>query len=281
MDTQWEYKDFSAEYKRFENWSEEHTHNSFEILLLVEGEMEIMRQSKKYHMKPGYVFLCSPNFLHSYTGNGVYARYMVKFSQRFMETYFTHGFYRKLTKCFTSEVIRLNEEEKRKFIALFEFMIKTRSEGGTYPLQLANIMDMLDRASERKTETHILPENTSKETAAIVNVIIYINSHYRSIKSIDEVAQACFISKSYLCHIFKKEYDMTVMEYLKRVRIRHACEFLATSDKTFTLIATKLGFADISHFTKNFKKIMGCTPREYRDSKRKEREQRKDGEDAS
>lgn len=276
METHWEYKDFSAGHKVFENWSEEHTHNSFEIFLLVDGEMEIMRLSKKYHMKPGYVFLCSPNFQHSYTGNGVYARYSINFSQRFMETYFTHSFYRKLTKCFTSEVIRLNEEEQKRFIDLFELMIKDYAEGGIYPLQLANIMDMLDRASERQQENHILPENTSKETAAIVNVIIYINSNYRTIKSIDEVAQACFISKSYLCHIFKKEYDMTVMEYLKRVRIRHACEMLATSDKTFTLIATKLGFADISHFTKNFKKIMGCTPREYRDLKKKEREKHGD-----
>lgn len=272
MEGLWEYKDFCAEYKEFDNWSLEHKHNSFEIFLLVKGEMEIVRMSKKYHMKPGYVFMCAPNFLHSYSGNGVYSRYSIIFSQKFMETYFTHGFYRELTKCFTSEVIRLSADEQKRFIDLYDIMLKERAEGGPYPLHLANIMDMLDKAAERQ-ENNIIPEHVDKETAAVVNVIIYINSNYRTIKSIDEIAQACFISKSYLCHIFKKEYDMTVMEYLKRVRIRHACEFLATSDKTFTLIATKLGFADISHFTKNFKKIMGCTPREYRDAKKKEREQ--------
>lgn len=272
MEGLWEYKDFCAEYKEFDNWNLEHKHNSFEIFLLVKGEMEIVRMSKKYHMKPGYVFMCAPNFLHSYSGNGVYSRYSIIFSQKFMEAYFTHGFYRNLTKCFTSEVIRLNSEEQKRFIDLYDMMLKNRAEGGPYPLYLANIMDMLDKAAERQ-ENNIIPEHVDKETAAVVNVIMYINSNYRTIRSIDEIAQACFISKSYLCHIFKKEYDMTVMEYLKSVKIRHACEFLATSDKTFTLISTKLGFADISHFTKNFKKIMGCTPREYRDAKKKEREQ--------
>lgn len=271
MDEHLEYKDFVAEYREFDNWCVKHSHNTYEIFFLVKGEKGIMRQNKSYHLKPGYVFLCAPKFVHSYMGNGPYSRYMITFSQRFLETYFTPGFKRMLTQCFTSEVIRLNAKEQERFVELFELMLEERTNGGPYPLQLANIMNMLDKASERQQDHPILPEHTNKEMAAIVNVVTYINSHYREIKSMDEIVQACFISKSYLCHIFKKEYNMTVMEYLKRVRIRYACEFLATSDKTFSLIATKMGFADISHFTKNFKKIMGCTPREYREAKKKER----------
>lgn len=274
MEGQWEIKDFNAEYRSYENWSIQHSHSTFEIFFLVQGEKGIMHQNKSYHLKPGYVFLCAPDFVHSYMGNGKYSRYMITFSKRFLETYFTPSFRRLLTRCFTSEVISLNEDEQKHFVELFEKMNEERTNGGPYPLQLANIMNMLDKASERKQENPILPEHTSKEMAAIVNVVTYINSHYREIKSMDEITQACFISKSYLCHIFKKEYNMTVMEYLKRVRIRYACEFLATSDKTFSLIATKMGFADISHFTKNFKKIMGCTPREYREMKKKERTKR-------
>lgn len=279
MEANVEFKDFQYSFKEYEDWSVKHSHSSYEIYVLMSGEVEIQVVNRKYNLKRGDVFLVGPNFSHAYIANGKYSRYEILFSKKFLDKFFVPEFRRKLMKCYTSEVIHLTEEEIRDFMELYEDMAEAKKNDGVYPLYLANILNMLDKVAGRQLENPILPEVTSKEMAAVTNVVTYINAHYRSIRSMDEIAEACYISKSYLCHIFKKEYDMTVMEYLKRVRIRYACEFLATSDKTFSLIATKMGFADISHFTKNFKKIKGCTPREYRERKKRElAESKKDTE---
>lgn len=266
------YKDFVAGFKEYDDYRIKHHHDTYEIFLVMSGKMDITRQSKQYRLNSGYVFLCTPDFEHSYTSRNTSKCYSITFSVKFLEMFFTPQMRRTLTHCFTSEVIRLKNEEIEKFIELYNMMVSEWEKGIlTYPLHLANIMYLFIGASERHEKEPILPEYESKEKAAVINVITYVNSNYRSIESLDEVAEACFISKSYMCHVFKSEYKMTVMEYLKRVRIRHACEFLATSDKTFSLIATKMGFADLSHFTKNFKSIMGCSPREYRNSRKSER----------
>lgn len=269
------FKDFNFSFKEFDGWSLKHSHKAYEIFLLISGEIDIHVENRKYHIKHGDVFLAGPEFTHAYIADGKYSRYEIMFTKKFLDTYFVPEFRRKLLKCYTSEIIHLTEDEIDDFYFLYGMMEKEKGNDGVHPLHLANILYLLDKASSRQLENPILPEFMSKEMAAVTNVVTYINANYRAIRSMDEIADACFISKSYLCHVFKKEYGMTVMEYLKRVRIKYACEFLATSDKTFSLIATKMGFADISHFTKNFKSIKGCTPREYRERIRREQAEKK------
>lgn len=275
MEKELKFKDFQYGFQEFDSWKMKHRHQAFEIYLLMSGSHDVYIENRKYNIKRGDVVLVGQNVQHSYISENKYSRYEITFTKKFMDSFFEANFRRKLMRCYAAEVIHLNDEEINEFCFLYEKMAKEKENDGVYPLILANILDMLNRVSERQAEHPILPEFMSKEIRAVTNVVAYINANYRSIRTMDEIAEACYISKSYLCHIFKKEYNMTVMEYLKRVRIRNACEFLANSDKTFSLIATKMGFADISHFTKNFKRIKGCTPREYRERKRREQEIKK------
>lgn len=269
------FKDFNCNFKELDGWSLRHKHSSYEIYVLMSGSNDIYIENRKYHIESGDVFLVGPGFEHAYIAEGKYSRYEIMFTKKFMDQFFTQPFRRRLFNCYSSEIIHLTDRELKEFCWLYNMMEEERKRDGLHALYLARILDLLDKASERQAEAPILPEFETKEMAAVTNAVTYINANYRSIRTMDEIAEACYISKSYLCHIFKKEYNMTVMEYLKRVRIRHACEFLATSDKTFSLIAQKMGFSDISHFTKNFKKIKGCTPREYRERKKLEHEQSK------
>lgn len=264
------FRDFQYSCESFDSWSIQHVHNTYEIYMLAEGSVDIYVLNRKYTVKKGGVFLVGPGFKHAYVADGKYKRYEIMYSVKFLHKFFTSEFIRMMIKCYTSEIIYLTEPEIKRFCELYETMVKEKENGGMYPLCFANILYLLDKASYRQLENPVLPETVTKGMSAVTNVITYINAYYRSIRSVDEIADACFISKSYLCHVFKRECGMTVMEYLKRVKIKYACEFLATSDKPFSLIATKMGFADASHFTKNFKRIMGCTPREYREQKRRE-----------
>lgn len=268
------FKDFRATYESFDKWSVAHKHSSFEMFLLTEGEQTIRVGNRKYTLKPGCIFLLYPDIEHKYIGDKPYTRYEISFTNKFLDMFFTSFLCKRLLRCFTSEVIQLTESEVNRFISLYEEMETAKKMGEDYPIQFASILCMLNGVSERKEHNPIQVEDATKEEAALVNVVAYINAHYREIHSMDEITQACFISKSYLCSIFKETYGMTVMDYLRKTRIRSACTFLATTDKNFSLIARKLGFVDLSHFTRVFKKEMGMSPKEYRNQKKQKREKK-------
>ena len=70
-------------------------------------------------------------------------------------------------------------------------------------------------------------------------------------------------SEVYFRREFKKFYDCTPIEYIKKRRIELACQLLSTQLYTVAEVATRAGFDSISYFSSEFHRAMGCTPREY------------------
>ena len=73
------------------------------------------------------------------------------------------------------------------------------------------------------------------------------------------------VNPSYLSTLFKKETGFTLTEYVNQKRIEHAVFLLNSSSLQIQMIAQYSGIADVNYFTKTFKKIIGITPKEYRD----------------
>ena len=73
------------------------------------------------------------------------------------------------------------------------------------------------------------------------------------------------VNPSYLSTLFKKETGFTLTEYVNQKRIEHAVFLLNSSGLQIQMIAQYSGIPDVNYFTKTFKKIIGITPKEYRD----------------
>lgn len=73
------------------------------------------------------------------------------------------------------------------------------------------------------------------------------------------------VNPSYLSTLFKKETGSTLTEYVNQKRIEHALFLLNSSSLQIQMIAQYSGIPDVNYFTKTFKKIIGITPKEYRD----------------
>jgi two-component system response regulator YesN len=93
----------------------------------------------------------------------------------------------------------------------------------------------------------------------------YIDKNYDKDLTLQRVSDAIFVSAFYLSHLFRSEMDTTFSDYVCRVRINKAKEFLK-NDKFMRIqeIAEKIGFNDPNYFAKSFKKLTGVTPKEYR-----------------
>jgi len=95
----------------------------------------------------------------------------------------------------------------------------------------------------------------------------YINKNYSDdTLSLQKLADHLYISACYLSMIFKKEAGETFLKYLVRVRIDAAKELLRNTDLRTAEIAERVGYPDINYFSFFFKKNVGMSPREYRNS---------------
>jgi len=82
--------------------------------------------------------------------------------------------------------------------------------------------------------------------------------------SLEKMAQSLAVSKYYLCHFFKRETGMTVMQYLLYCRITAAKRLLIATDLSVSEICEQCGFCSLSYFTQTFRADTGITPKQYR-----------------
>lgn len=117
----------------------------------------------------------------------------------------------------------------------------------------------------------MLVNNYSRRTysALIQECLDYIDFHYGTELSLAFLAQMCSVSESYLSSLFKKETGTTITDYINSTRIRQALILLNTSSLPIGEVASRCGFLDSNYFSRIFKKQLGLSPREYRDSIRK------------
>ncbi|MCG2783746.1 MAG: substrate-binding domain-containing protein [Anaerolineae bacterium] len=95
-----------------------------------------------------------------------------------------------------------------------------------------------------------------------------IHARYAESLSRENIADQIGISADYLTDCFRQELGITPITYIRRYRIRQACELLRNTDQSITQVAMNVGFSDSAHFTRTFQREIGMTPRAYREGKR-------------
>jgi AraC-like DNA-binding protein/ABC-type sugar transport system substrate-binding protein/putative methionine-R-sulfoxide reductase with GAF domain len=95
--------------------------------------------------------------------------------------------------------------------------------------------------------------------------VAYIQLHHARDLSRQEIAAHVGVSENYLTLIFHREFDVSPWEYLHRYRVERAKALLRETDDSITAIAAAVGFGDPAYFSRVFRKLEGCAPREYRE----------------
>jgi len=106
-----------------------------------------------------------------------------------------------------------------------------------------------------------MPKTMTKEVSAALR---YINSYFTENISLEDVADAVYLSSYYLSRLFKKEVGVNFSSYLLYKRLDEAKRLLKETDAPISGISSSLSFSDPSYFCKVFKKYTSSTPKEYR-----------------
>src|SRR5699024_4245718 len=101
----------------------------------------------------------------------------------------------------------------------------------------------------------------------VLHACYYVSNNIDKKLSLDEVAEHLYLNASYFSRLFKKELNITFVEYVKQRKVERAKELLEITNDSVGSVCEQLGYDNQSYFIKVFKKIVGCTPLEFRSNK--------------
>ena len=105
------------------------------------------------------------------------------------------------------------------------------------------------------TDDHISVMKTVRE---------YIEENYNRKITLDDICGHVFLSRSYLCTLFRQKTGGTINDYILRVRIEKSIELMRNRELSIKEIMRQCGFESQSYYTKTFRRLIGVNPGQYR-----------------
>ncbi|MDR6553155.1 helix-turn-helix domain-containing protein [Paenibacillus qinlingensis] len=121
------------------------------------------------------------------------------------------------------------------------------------------VIQAIDRISDQNKI-----RQAPKKKDVISEIKEYVAAHYDSNITLADLSARFYINPFYLSQLFKEKTGDTYLSYLMGVRMNKAKELLMDTDLKVYEICQRVGYADTSHFSKLFERMVGCTPTEYR-----------------
>lgn len=128
----------------------------------------------------------------------------------------------------------------------------------------SDILDHANAAAKLISLLHSLNATVTGDQSVIVRAQKYIEGNYRQTLTVEQIAEYCNVSCSYLHRLFQTRLHTTPGETILNCRISAACRLLVNTSLTLGQIASECGFNSQSYFSDCFKRKTGSSPKSFR-----------------
>jgi AraC-like DNA-binding protein len=255
-----------------------HSHSGYEIVWLKKGEARYIFKDKVYHLTKGHVLFFESSEFHkiSLSEDSVYERVVIMFTDDFLP--FDHpiiyGFKQFLKELpMPHYVIHLFTWKVDQFQIITDHLLREQEEINLWEQESARQVYLLqlllfigrEVQSSYDSKSHLLSLRQSDNMSFNERILKEINLVWDTEWRLDFLAERLHFSKYYLCHFFKKEFGVTIHQYIMQRRIYEAKKMLINSDISIHELAVKVGFSTASNFIRSFKKYVQTTPKQFRE----------------
>ncbi len=254
-----------------------HWHHEFELNVVISGTGDIICNNQSFVVKAGDVVLIPPDTLHgAFPANGEHLFYDAFVFHHAMLG--TSSRDRSSSQCIMPVVhgeqtyYPLIDDRLQSYPMLFscasEVLSFAKKDDANSDLMLKSRLLELFYLLSGEPSLQQNEERPSSLPGFIRTSLDYMEQHLGEHLTIGAMAKRCHVSSSYYMSCFKRATGISTMEYLNQIRIRHACDLLlGESSMSVADVALNCGFDNLSNFNRQFKKVVGRTPREYRRDK--------------
>jgi AraC-like DNA-binding protein len=160
--------------------------------------------------------------------------------------------------------IKIQKNSQKKIAHIMQEMVD--QTGVERIISLLGILHILSEA----TDTQLLSSKAFSYTSTQAGlqrlnaVFSFIFDKFSENITLDEISEVANMSPTAFCRYFKSHTNKSFSQFLIETRIHHSCKLIMNEEITLSEIAFKSGFNSLSYFTKQFKKVTGLTPLEYK-----------------
>lgn len=252
-----------------------HYHNGFEINFILEGVGKRIIGDSIESFFPGDMIFIGQNMPHVWLAD----KHMESPSGRYLETAYLQFDMTVLPDKLlslpefksVSKALRLAERgmkiNDQTLNEVSELMLEMPyMEKFQQMMHFYKILDIIGRSTtiELLVSEEYARKRFTTGNRRIATIHEHMMIHYREKIDLDEMADLVSMAKGSLCRFFKSQMGMTIFEYLNQIKIELSCNLLRNPDLSILDVAFDSGFNNLSHFNKQFKKVTGQTPSEYR-----------------
>jgi AraC-like DNA-binding protein/quercetin dioxygenase-like cupin family protein len=246
-----------------------HQHPEFELILFTEGEGNAFAGNHVGNFTTGDIYFLGSNLPHTFQ----------KASQDLITSAVVVQF---LKDCWGKDLLQMPEARE------IRLLLETASVGiklsGGLPERITPLIREIETttgfnriillwqcltmiAGKKEYDllsTYEMATVQSRQQARIDKIFQYTIDHYSDGINLEEIAGYTGMSIPAFCHYFRKRTKKTYIEFLNEVRIGKACQQLIDTQKSITDIAYESGYNTLANFNKQFLKVRGIQPGNYR-----------------
>ena len=252
-----------------------HYHPEMQITHIRNGKGAYFIGETVGHFSPGDIFIIGPNTPHFFrneagplsTDDGPVTTLSIYFNK---EAFGSRLFALPETIAIAQLIERsgfgfIVDAQQRHEVAARMEKIRT-SDGFDRLIELFVLLNLLATTYRLKTiSKHLLTASPNdRENQRLNDVFDFMIQNYHRPITLEEGSQVANMSQTAFCRYFVKRTRKTYTGFLNEIRIGYACNKLLATDKSISEIAYECGYKNISHFNRQFQKIMSQTPSEYK-----------------
>jgi AraC-like DNA-binding protein/mannose-6-phosphate isomerase-like protein (cupin superfamily) len=247
--------------------TELHTHDFIELIYVCSGSAEQIVDGQSFSVTHGDIIFMNYGSTHAFGGNEDFEYINICFSPETLgDAIITPENAFSLLSLTAFEEMRNDSEggkisffgnERREIEEILHAMLKEYKEKsiGWYTV-IESYLNILITRMLRKTELSVGGEEIGDVWRELAD---FIDANLQSELTLSALASKCFYNPSYFSRAFKKQFGMSLTEYLNRRRIERAMQLARESDWRDEQIAEAVGFSYKSSFYRVFQRVTGKT----------------------
>ena len=251
-----------------------HFHNEYEIFYILEGERLFFFNNRNFIAQKGDLILVDTNLIHmtksvseNDTGHNRIILYVTGQKMQDIDAKYPTL---QLVRFFHEHygIYHLTPDQQEQFMNLYylfklEHKEKKRNYKQAIELAVTSYFLHLGRELDFQSQQIAFLNNDGKYSH-VYEIADYLSQNNSQNVTLDTLSSQFFLSKYYICRVFKEVTGYTVSEYINIHRIQRAKRYLEETDYSVSAIAELVGYGSLTHFEKTFKTYMTISPLKYR-----------------
>ncbi|MFK7812392.1 MAG: helix-turn-helix domain-containing protein [Maribacter sp.] len=222
-----------------------HFHSNPHISLLVEGFHVEKRKGIECFRKPGDVLYCNAGEEHQFTTTKSSRNVNIELDSQFLRNF-------EVSENIIEASLKNDLDTRLKILKIFyEYSMKDEFSETSIQLLLLDLVSSSKKAA------------SNQKPLWIIRLQNIMNDRWNELLTLNELSVLLDVHPVTISKYFAKFFSCSFGEYRRKLRIYKSVQLIKNTSLSITEIAFECGFADQSHFIRNFKKLTGFTPKAY------------------